>query len=86
MTFFLSFISFYVEFFKLIFLGFMGYASDLYNFISAREVESSTMDDQLFYSKLFIDKQLREKHRVKLDYKSNIFFNLNGATGKHIIF
>lgn len=64
--------------------GFIGYASDIYNFITARVLESNKTDDQLFYTKLFLDNQLREKHRVKLDYKSNIFQNLYDAIGKQL--
>lgn len=36
-------------------------------------------DDQLYYSKAFLDKTIRSKLKIKLDYESEIFQNLNGA-------
>lgn len=37
-------------------------------------------DDQLYYTKAFLDEALREKLKIKLDHKSEIFQNLNGAS------
>ena len=39
-------------------------------------------DDQLFYTEIFLDKDLRKKWNIKLDHKSEIFQNLNGGIGK----
>ncbi|XP_054270597.1 procollagen-lysine,2-oxoglutarate 5-dioxygenase-like isoform X1 [Macrosteles quadrilineatus] len=58
--------------------GFIGYASDIYELLSSLKLNSKD-DDQLYYTRLFLDKDLREKHRIKLDYNANIFQNLNGA-------
>lgn len=37
-------------------------------------------DDQLYYTKAFLDKKIRNKLKMKLDYESEIFQNLHGAT------
>lgn len=37
-------------------------------------------DDQLYYSKVFLDTNIRNKLKIKLDYESEIFLNLNGAS------
>ncbi|KAL1116366.1 hypothetical protein AAG570_004841 [Ranatra chinensis] len=60
--------------------GFIGFASDLLELINSKPI-SNRDDDQLFYTKIFLDKKLREKHRVRLDTRANIFQNLNGAEG-----
>lgn len=61
--------------------GFIGYASDLLQLLLAQKV-SSKQDDQLYFTKLFLDKSIRDKHRIKLDHKAAIFQNLNGAAGQ----
>lgn len=38
-------------------------------------------DDQLYYTKAFLDTNIRKKLQIKLDYESEIFQNLNGASG-----
>ena len=40
-------------------------------------------DDQLYYTKVFLDKALRQKFGIRLDYTATIFQNLNGATGQY---
>lgn len=40
-------------------------------------------DDQMYYTKAFLDKEIREKLKIQLDYKSEVFMNLNGAHGKY---
>lgn len=37
-------------------------------------------DDQMYYTKAFLDKNIRTKLKIKLDYESDVFQNLNGAT------
>lgn len=37
-------------------------------------------DDQLYYTNLFLNEAIRNKLKIKLDYKSEIFQNLNGAS------
>lgn len=58
--------------------GFIGYASDVFAILNAAVVED-TSDDQLFYTKVYLDEELRKKHKIKLDHKSEIFQNLYGA-------
>lgn len=58
--------------------GFIGYASDIYEILNSEEVEDAS-DDQLFYTRIFLDPESRDKHKIKLDHKSRIFQNLNGA-------
>ncbi|KAK0081805.1 hypothetical protein PV326_007483 [Microctonus aethiopoides] len=58
--------------------GFIGYASDIYEIITSSKI-SNTDDDQLFFTKIYLNSKLREKHQIQLDHNSNIFQNLNGA-------
>ncbi|XP_045163177.2 procollagen-lysine,2-oxoglutarate 5-dioxygenase 2-like isoform X2 [Mercenaria mercenaria] len=58
--------------------GFIGYARDVYEIISHNAVADSD-DDQLYYTKIFLDESLREKWNIKLDKRSEIFMNLHGA-------
>ena len=57
---------------------FMGYASDVYEML--RTPVKNKDDDQLYYSKAFLDANLRSKLKIKLDYESEIFQNLHGAS------
>lgn len=59
---------------------FMGYASDLYELI--KTPVKNRDDDQLYYTKAFLDKDIRTKLNIKLDHESQLFLNLNGATSK----
>lgn len=61
--------------------GFIGYASDLHAMVASKELENGD-DDQLFYTEIFLDKDLREKFGIKLDTKAEMFQNLNGAVGE----
>uniref|UniRef100_A0A1L8E427 procollagen-lysine 5-dioxygenase n=1 Tax=Nyssomyia neivai TaxID=330878 RepID=A0A1L8E427_9DIPT len=56
---------------------FIGYAKDIFEMLSA-SIED-TGDDQLYFTKIFLDEQFREKHKMKLDNKSEIIQNLFGA-------
>ncbi|XP_015171280.1 PREDICTED: procollagen-lysine,2-oxoglutarate 5-dioxygenase 3 isoform X1 [Polistes dominula] len=58
--------------------GFMGYASDVFAILNIATLEDHE-DDQLFYTNIYLDEDLREKHKIKLDHKSEIFQNLYGA-------
>ena len=42
-----------------------------------------TDDDQLYYTKIYLDENLRQKYSIKLDHKADIFQNLNGVLGKN---
>ncbi|XP_066581047.1 procollagen-lysine,2-oxoglutarate 5-dioxygenase [Prorops nasuta] len=57
---------------------FMGYASEIYGILTLTPIKD-TGDDQLFYSKVYVDEELREKFQIKLDHKSEIFQNLYGT-------
>lgn len=59
--------------------AFIGYAPELYQIVSHTPLPDDG-DDQLYYTKIFLDKALRNKWNIKLDYTANIFQNLNGAT------
>ena len=39
-------------------------------------------DDQLFYTKAYLNEELRNKFQIKLDHRADIFQNLNGAVGE----
>ncbi|XP_065582274.1 procollagen-lysine,2-oxoglutarate 5-dioxygenase 1-like isoform X1 [Artemia franciscana] len=58
--------------------GFIGYASDLYEIVSHKEIDDSD-DDQLYYTLIYLDAGLRDKFQMKLDHRAEIFQNLNGA-------
>ncbi|XP_034933747.1 procollagen-lysine,2-oxoglutarate 5-dioxygenase isoform X1 [Chelonus insularis] len=60
--------------------GFIGYASDLYEILNTQEI-GNTDDDQLFYTHIYLNLELRNKHKIKLDHKSEIFQNLHESTG-----
>lgn len=60
---------------------FIGYAANIFNILSSQTVKD-TEDDQLFYTHVYLNEELREKNGIKLDHKSNLFQNLNGNVGK----
>lgn len=60
---------------------FIGYANDVYEIIDEKRLKD-TDDDQLYYTRIYLDEAERTKHKIKLDHKSKIFQNLNGATGE----
>lgn len=55
-----------------------GYAADIYEML--RPPIKDKDDDQLYYTKAFLDETIRDKLKIKLDHKSEIFQNLNGAS------
>ncbi|KAL0119879.1 hypothetical protein PUN28_007957 [Cardiocondyla obscurior] len=58
--------------------GFIGYASDVYKILDSAPVKDED-DDQLFYTTVYLQEELRTRHKIKLDHKSEIFQNLFGA-------
>ena len=56
----------------------MGYAPELYHILNSGEIANDD-DDQLFYTKVFLDEKKRQELNIKLDHRSEIFQNLNGA-------
>lgn len=61
--------------------GFIGYASDVYEILDKAVIKDED-DDQLFYTTIYLQDELRMRHKIKLDHKSEIFQNLFGAVGK----
>ena len=57
--------------------GFIGYAPKIVAMLSEKLNDSD--DDQLYYTEIFLDPKRREELNMKLDTKSAIFQNLNGA-------
>uniref|UniRef100_T1IVE2 Fe2OG dioxygenase domain-containing protein n=1 Tax=Strigamia maritima TaxID=126957 RepID=T1IVE2_STRMM len=60
--------------------GFLGYAPDLFKLITTSKIDNLD-DDQLFYTKIYLDEKMRKKYSIKLDHRAEIFQNLNGAVG-----
>ncbi|XP_067117894.1 multifunctional procollagen lysine hydroxylase and glycosyltransferase LH3 [Osmerus mordax] len=58
--------------------GFMGYAPELVEIVQQWKHKDND-DDQLFYTKIYLDKAQRTKFNMTLDHRSRIFQNLNGA-------
>lgn len=56
---------------------FIGYATDLYEIL--KSPIKNTDDDQLFYTRAYLDEKMRAKLKIQLDHTSSIFQNLNGA-------
>lgn len=61
--------------------GFIGYASELYEILNTADIKDED-DDQLFFTTVYLRSELRLRHVIKLDHKSEIFQNLNGAVGE----
>ena len=59
--------------------AFIGYAPQVYALIMAKPVINDTEDDQLYYTKCFLNAELRQELGMQLDIKSKLFQNLNGA-------
>lgn len=63
---------------------FIGYANDVYEIIDEKRLKD-TDDDQMYYTRVYLDETVRTKHKIKLDHKSKVFQNLNGATGELLL-
>ena len=57
--------------------GFIGYAPKIVSLLADKLKDDD--DDQLYYTRVFLDRTRRERLDMKLDTKSAIFQNLNGA-------
>uniref|UniRef100_A0A1I8MC23 PLOD1-3-like GT domain-containing protein n=1 Tax=Musca domestica TaxID=7370 RepID=A0A1I8MC23_MUSDO len=57
--------------------AFIGYAPEIWQLLQP-SIENLE-DDQLYYTKSYLNEELREKLGMKLDVESHIFQNLNGA-------
>ncbi|XP_056306416.1 procollagen-lysine,2-oxoglutarate 5-dioxygenase 2 isoform X1 [Danio aesculapii] len=58
--------------------GIIGYAPYVQKLVSQWDLHDND-DDQLFYTKIYVDPNQREKLNMTLDHKCEIFQNLNGA-------
>ncbi|KAJ2954356.1 hypothetical protein O0L34_g2618 [Tuta absoluta] len=58
--------------------GFIGYLPELAEIVNYKVIDDK-QDDQLYYTKIYLDKSLRETLKISLDHYSAIFQNLNGA-------
>ncbi|KAJ7324812.1 hypothetical protein JRQ81_017832 [Phrynocephalus forsythii] len=58
--------------------GFIGYSSSVNSIVQQWNLQDND-DDQLFYTKVYIDPLKREHINITLDHKCNIFQTLNGA-------
>ena len=58
--------------------GFIGPAASLYEMLEAGGELGDTEDDQLFYTRIYLDHELRVKLGIKLDHRAELFQNLNG--------
>lgn len=64
--------------------GFIGYLPEIFSIVSNNEIKDDD-DDQLYYTKIYLDKELRENLKIKLDHKSEIFQNLHGAYSEVVL-
>uniref|UniRef100_A0A8C2ZVE2 procollagen-lysine 5-dioxygenase n=1 Tax=Cyclopterus lumpus TaxID=8103 RepID=A0A8C2ZVE2_CYCLU len=64
--------------------GFIGFASDLSSMVQQWKYKDND-DDQLFYTKIYLDKKQRAKFNMTLDHRSRIFQNLNGAVEEVVL-
>ncbi|KAM7376795.1 hypothetical protein PAMA_013531 [Pampus argenteus] len=64
--------------------GFIGFAPDLSAIVQQWKYKDND-DDQLFYTKIYLDKTQRTKFNMTLDHRSRIFQNLNGAVEEVVL-
>uniref|UniRef100_A0AAY5EGU7 procollagen-lysine 5-dioxygenase n=1 Tax=Electrophorus electricus TaxID=8005 RepID=A0AAY5EGU7_ELEEL len=58
--------------------GFIGFAPEIFAVVEQWNHRDHD-DDQLFYTRIYLDQEQRTKFNMTLDHKSRIFQNLNGA-------
>ncbi|XP_072232231.1 multifunctional procollagen lysine hydroxylase and glycosyltransferase LH3 [Leuresthes tenuis] len=64
--------------------GFIGFAPDLGAIVQQWKFKDND-DDQLFYTRIYLDKNQRTKFNMTLDHRSRIFQNLNGAIDEVVL-
>ncbi|XP_048475997.1 multifunctional procollagen lysine hydroxylase and glycosyltransferase LH3-like [Rhincodon typus] len=64
--------------------GFIGYAPVINDIVQQWKFKDDD-DDQLFYTKIYLNPKLREKYKMALDHQSTIFQNLNGALDEIVV-
>lgn len=62
---------------------FMGYASKMYRML--KTPVKDTDDDQLYYTKAYLDEKQRNELKIKLDHTAALFQNLNGVEEQVIL-
>ncbi|XP_069474352.1 procollagen-lysine,2-oxoglutarate 5-dioxygenase 2 isoform X2 [Ambystoma mexicanum] len=64
--------------------GFIGYMSAIKKIVEQWDLQDND-DDQLFYTKIYINPLQRERINITLDHKCRIFQNLNGAVDEVLL-
>ncbi|XP_053716523.1 procollagen-lysine,2-oxoglutarate 5-dioxygenase 2 isoform X2 [Synchiropus splendidus] len=64
--------------------GVMGYAPNIHRIVSQWNLHDND-DDQLFYTKIFLDPLQRESLNMTLDHRCQIFQSLNGAVDEVLL-
>ncbi|CAI5775655.1 procollagen-lysine,2-oxoglutarate 5-dioxygenase 2 isoform X2 [Podarcis lilfordi] len=64
--------------------GFIGYSPAVNSIVQQWNLQDND-DDQLFYTKIYIDQLKRERINITLDHKCNIFQTLNGAVDEVLL-
>ncbi|XP_053246170.1 procollagen-lysine,2-oxoglutarate 5-dioxygenase 2 isoform X1 [Podarcis raffonei] len=64
--------------------GFIGYSPAVNSIVKQWNLQDND-DDQLFYTKIYIDQLKREHINITLDHKCNIFQTLNGAVDEVLL-
>uniref|UniRef100_A0A3Q2PW87 procollagen-lysine 5-dioxygenase n=1 Tax=Fundulus heteroclitus TaxID=8078 RepID=A0A3Q2PW87_FUNHE len=64
--------------------GFIGFAPDISAIVQQWKSKDSD-DDQLFYTRIYLDQNQRTKFNMTLDHRSRIFQNLNGAIDEVVL-
>ncbi|XP_073481994.1 procollagen-lysine,2-oxoglutarate 5-dioxygenase 2 isoform X1 [Aquarana catesbeiana] len=65
--------------------GFIGYVPNIQHIVQQWTLQDND-DDQLFYTKVYLDVLQRERINITLDHKSQIFQNLNGAVDEVVVY
>lgn len=63
---------------------YIGYVPEILELLNRKPLVD-TDDDQLFFTKAYLDEKMRSQLKFKLDHTSQIFQNLNGAISKFFI-
>uniref|UniRef100_A0A096LV87 Procollagen-lysine, 2-oxoglutarate 5-dioxygenase 3 n=1 Tax=Poecilia formosa TaxID=48698 RepID=A0A096LV87_POEFO len=64
--------------------GFIGFSSDLAAIVQQWKFRDND-DDQLFYTRIYLDQKQRTRFNMTLDHRSRIFQNLNGAIDEVVL-
>ncbi|XP_069774801.1 procollagen-lysine,2-oxoglutarate 5-dioxygenase 1 isoform X3 [Narcine bancroftii] len=64
--------------------GFIGFAPNVYQLVEPWNLQDKD-DDQLFYTKMYVDPKKRASLNITLDHRCRIFQNLNGALDEVVL-